>query len=578
MDGTAIASVVLRAAHLAALMSLFGVLVFSAVVVRTLPGTPWARSMQSRMALLGWWSVSLALILGVAWLAVRTAVIAGAATMEELLSALPVVALETQFGRLVLARFAMVLALLPLCPGQWCRSAPLQRAPMLRRLGLPIAILLAGGALGLQAATSHAGAGRDAADQSLLAAEALHILAAGAWLGGLAPLLIGLATMPPEAAAVALRRFLPLGLASVTIIAATSVMQAVSLVGGIPAMVGTAYGRMALLKLLLFTVMLACAALNRFVLGARPGAGLRRSVMSEAAMAMLVMLAAGSLAHLTPGVHEQATWPFPWRLSPDANGPLFTAAYPTSFFVSPTGFAASAIVRGEGEYRARCIACHGTSGQGDGPGARSLPVAPADLTRRQIADYRDGDLFWLVGHGVDLPNPDLQESVRWDLVDYLRARARGELARNAGKALRPLRMPRFDVVCGKNRSIDVGELRGQVLRITAFASSPAAQHVTDLDRHAVTVSLADGTGPRPGTEACLAQPEARDAFAILLGTTADALAGSEWLVDPNGWLRAQWRRGDPGGWATADILVARVQVLAARPLPISALEGQPHRH
>jgi hypothetical protein len=179
----------------------------------------------------------------------------------------------------------------------------------------------------------------------------------------------------------------PLGLAAVSIIAATSLVQAVYLMGSVPALVGTAN---ALLKLLLLLFLLVFAALNCFVFASRPGAHLRRSITGETGFAILVMLAAGFLAHLIPGAHEQPVWPFPWRVNLENPNPLLLHAYPTSFFISPTGFSAGAIVRGERMYWAGCAACHGAAGQGDGPTARTLPVAPADLTASRLLEYSAG--------------------------------------------------------------------------------------------------------------------------------------------------------------------------------------------
>jgi len=331
-------SAVLRGVHLAAMASLFGALVFSAVVVRTPPDTPDSRLLQRRLAVLVRGSLALALLVGLAWFTARAAAIAGAEAWPDVLAAVPAVALDTRFGRLLLLRLALLLALVLLC-------APWRMRPPVRRAADAAATLLAAGALGLQAAIGHAGAMDDA---GLVAAETLHVLAAGAWLGALMPLLILLATVPTEAAP-ALRRFFPLGLGAVLVIAATSVVQGLAMVGSVPALVGTGYGRLTLLKtllFLLFLLLLAFAALNRLVFGVKPGASLRRSIMGEAGVAALVIFAGAALSHLTPGVHGQPVWPFPWRLNPDASGPLLAAAHPTSFFVSPTGFAADAIVRG----------------------------------------------------------------------------------------------------------------------------------------------------------------------------------------------------------------------------------------
>ena len=215
---------------------------------------------------------------------------------------------------------------------------------------------------------------------------------------------------------------------------------------------------MALAKTLLFLSLLALAALNRFVFSARPGDHLRRSIIGEMALAVLTFMAAALLAHLTPGAHEQPVWPFAWRLNPSTTGPVFIEAHPASFFMSPTGFLADAVVRGEALYQRACASCHGATAQGRGPAAASLSVAPPDLTTDRVRAYSDGDLFWKTGHSGIAADAD-----RWDLVDYLRAHATGEFARTSGRGqLAMLRIPKFDAVCAGGEALDRDDLRGQV--------------------------------------------------------------------------------------------------------------------
>ena len=538
----------LRGVHLIALVSVFGTLMFSAAVLRGPPLSWRTYGVEKRLARLLHGSAMFALLSGAAWFVERGAAIAGADTPTALLAALPAVAWDTQFGHLLLVRGALLLAIL-------CH-----------RRASPLALILAGGALGLQAATGHAGATPGAAGQQLMVAEALHVLAAGAWLGALMPLLVTLASVPAQLAVPVLRRFFPLGLITVAIIGATSVVQANQLVGGIPALVGTAYGRMTLAKLALFIVLLCFAAMNRFVFSMRPNAWLRHSIIGEIAFAAVLMLAAGSLAHMTPGRHEQAVWPFAWRINPGPAGAWLIPANPTSYFVSPTGFSVTAIVHGEEAYQAACAGCHGTSAQGDGSLARTLPTIPPDLTARHLLELGDGDLYWRIGHAVNLP-----EDVRWEVVDYLRARNCGEFVRSAGRGMHVVAMPRFNATCTDGRSLGADDLRGQVLRIIV----PDPRQVTSVpqvDAAVTTIALSAGLDA-----ACVAQPEALAALAILLGSTPPELGGTQFLIDPNGWLRGRWRPGEIGGWGAPQLLLARAQALASRPLPLDALT-QPHRH
>jgi putative copper export protein len=59
----------------------------------------------------------------------------------------------------------------------------------------------------------------------LLYSEGLHLLAGGAWLGGLLPLLILVRDAPPKPAAEALRRFSKLATLCVLAIAGTACFQ-----------------------------------------------------------------------------------------------------------------------------------------------------------------------------------------------------------------------------------------------------------------------------------------------------------------------------------------------------------------
>ncbi len=101
----------------------------------------------------------------------------------------------------------------------------------------------------------------------------MHLLAAGAWLGGLLPLFIAVGMLPREDAAVACRSFTPIGLAAVLLLAGTAVVQVTALMGGLPGLLGTEYGHVALIKLALFLVLLVLAGLNRFVFTEHLAAG-----------------------------------------------------------------------------------------------------------------------------------------------------------------------------------------------------------------------------------------------------------------------------------------------------------------
>jgi putative copper export protein len=141
----------------------------------------------------------------------------------------------------------------------------------------------------------------------------LHLLAAGAWLGGLLPLALCVAALPIARAARAAERFLPIGLASVLVLAGSGVVQAVALIGSWHGLLDTRYGDLAMVKLALFAALLGLACLNRFVLAARlraAGAGRRAlvaSVVLETLLGLAVVLTAAWLGSTEPAIDIPST-------------------------------------------------------------------------------------------------------------------------------------------------------------------------------------------------------------------------------------------------------------------------------
>jgi putative copper export protein/mono/diheme cytochrome c family protein len=622
MMATAIIVTVLRGVHITALVSLFGTLLFITVLVDDVR----LRRVLRRVARI---SAVCALLAGLAWLVVETSVIAGADSVATTLRAVPVVAFQTHYGRWFVGRCVLLAVVVWLPFGQ--------------RAALVIALALAGVALAMQPLLGHAGAIGGVVGAELIASETLHLLAAGAWLGGLLPLFIAVRMLPHEGAASACRGFTPIGLAAVLLLAGTAVVQVVELMGGLPGLFGTSYGHVALVKLALFVVLLSLAGLNRLVLTERlandPSGATRwhmgLSILCEMVLGVAVIVAAGLLASLTPGTHEQAVWPFPWRPSmaafedpslrrglilalvatgigivvvaagliwrryrreaffsgllilvltlPQLN-PLFIEAYPTSFFTSPTEFAATAIVHGGKLFVANCSICHGADARGNGLAAKSLPVPPADLTAEHLWMHNDGELYWYVAHGI--PTADggvampgfegtLSSEAIWDLIDYLHAHNAGQSMRLIGKWSHPLPVPQFDAVCPDGRTLDLDDLRGSVLRIIAASDDEQ----TEPKVEASTIFLVRHHITKANIAACVStEPEAWVAFAIILGRAPDELAGWTMLADQNAWLRAAWHAGEAGDWNDPSVLNTRIRDIITHPLVIVGASGHVHQH
>ena len=154
-----------------------------------------------------------------------------------------------------------------------------------------------------------------ASDQSawLLPVNISHVLAAGAWPGGLLPLGLLLArarrdgTLRPAAATVT-RRFSRLSVVAVGVLAFSGVLSGVGMVGSFASLWSSAYGRLVLCKAALFAAMIGLGAVNRRLVqrqpdGADPAQTVRRlwrNVAWECALAVGVLLATEALAASAP--------------------------------------------------------------------------------------------------------------------------------------------------------------------------------------------------------------------------------------------------------------------------------------
>lgn len=156
--------------------------------------------------------------------------------------------------------------------GMAAGQAMLVRALVLAALLIPALARRSWAALGLSgiAAASlafggHAAGGEGALGLLRLGADMLHLLAAGVWLGALLAF-VARAFEGLEAETVgALARFSGVGVASVAVLAATGLTNALWDSGGdFLAALATAWGRLLMFKLALVGLMLALAALNRW--------------------------------------------------------------------------------------------------------------------------------------------------------------------------------------------------------------------------------------------------------------------------------------------------------------------------
>ncbi|HEY1503679.1 MAG TPA: copper homeostasis membrane protein CopD [Stellaceae bacterium] len=306
-----------RVLHFAGALSLVGVLGFAAFVA-DLPSPRLAR--QLRVA--GRSSAALLLLTAPLWLILVAENMSAEALPATISHGVPrVVLLDTQFGRALGLRFVLTLVLLPLL-ARLGKDRVLDRA----------AVLLAAVSVAAIAWQGHAGdeLGRDAVIH--LTADAAHLLAAGLWLGALLPLMLLLRdTIEIDQRYEAAKRFSMLGVICVAALLPSGIVNAYYLVGSVPALIGTVYGQILLLKLVIVLAMLALATVNRGYLVPRLAARddhaarrLARHSGIEALLGLGVIAIVAVLGTMEPALHEPVVWPF-GAVSPADSSPAMPA-------------------------------------------------------------------------------------------------------------------------------------------------------------------------------------------------------------------------------------------------------------
>jgi putative copper resistance protein D len=217
----------------------------------------------------GRWAGPAALISGALWIWLQAGTLLDSpAAMFDSAQMGPVL-LQTSFGNIWLAREALIL--LAVLAGSFL---PLPAAAVSARLSpklppnlpqyLPQYFLLAA-ALASLGLLGHAAGTPGAMGTAQRTLVALHLLAAGAWLGALPVLWARCAQFEHEVPVLAqlLRWFSRYGLLLVAIAVVSGAASAVFRIGSLGALVSTAYGRILLVKVALVGLMGLAALINR---------------------------------------------------------------------------------------------------------------------------------------------------------------------------------------------------------------------------------------------------------------------------------------------------------------------------
>jgi len=331
--------------------------------------------------------------------------------------------------------------------------------------------LAVGAALALLAVPASAFAGHGAADDAAAVAIAInwtHIVAVSLWAGALpVPLASTLqaardpANQAARRAGAVLRRFSGLAVVAMLCLVASGLATAWWQVRGLPPLLGTAYGQLLLLKLMLLAAILAVAAhlrwhllprIDEMLASVRGARRLSIWLATETSLAVAAIALASALSALPPARHDSIVWPLTLRFAPDiawvqpgvpeqlATGIVVAVAglpaawwlhrratamgrYAVSAFLILIGLAIAlsslavpanpdtyrradvpydvfSIANGERLFRQNCVVCHGVNATGDGEAAASTPRPPADLTAPHARAHTPGDIFWWVSRGI----------------------------------------------------------------------------------------------------------------------------------------------------------------------------------
>ena len=90
---------------------------------------------------------------------------------------------------------------------------------------------------------------------------------------------------------------------------------------------------------------------------------------------------------------------------------------------NPIATSDASIKAGQVLYAKTCAACHGKTGLGDGPKAKSLKTAPSNYTKAESQNQTDGEHFYKTKTGRgDMPKYEgkLSDDDIWNIVNYVR--------------------------------------------------------------------------------------------------------------------------------------------------------------
>jgi putative copper resistance protein D len=310
--------IVARAIHFAATLSVAGAVFFQVFIAGPALRAGGDRSalpaiVRLQLTYIAWIALLLCAISGAAWLVITAQSMSGADLCDVFSrDILGTVLPQTGFGQDWIARSVLLLLLAGML---FPLLSPRQPKPAWVNV---VVVALAAGLAGRLVWAGHAVGAEGIEGIVHPAADFVHLIAAAAWVGTLLPLALLLASASNDTASVAVARiatirFSAFGVGSVATLLVTGTINAWYLAGSVAALTETDYGRLLLLKIALFLIMVAIAAVNRLHLTPRLVEGadsattadalrqLRRNASLEVAIGAIIIAVVAALGTNPPG-------------------------------------------------------------------------------------------------------------------------------------------------------------------------------------------------------------------------------------------------------------------------------------
>lgn len=275
------------------------------------------RALSRRIQAVLFIAANVALLSGILWFILTVANMSG--TLEGVLDRkmLATVLGETGFGHVWVARLVLCVMMIAVIWNRFDSASSRRRDVITPGLAATLLVSLAG--------VGHTQVEEGMAGAAHVVSDAAHLLAAGAWLGGLVPLALILSSNDRDRDVPSaqddldqvLMRFSGMGYVAVAVLIGSGLVNSWYLVGNIAVLPTTRYGQLLLAKLALFAGMLLLAAINRFWLvpsfGKAQARGaeasvwngrLRTHVLGEQLLGLVVLMIVSVLGAIRPAIGQ----------------------------------------------------------------------------------------------------------------------------------------------------------------------------------------------------------------------------------------------------------------------------------